>query len=380
MHTRSAFLTFLILTLGGLCLVASINALVDPYQILHRPLWGQALFSSNQRFQNAGLINSYLEGELGYDGIIVGTSLDDCYNVGQIREKLGVSGVLNLAIDSSLPRERGAILRRALGTGAVRYALVGLYENYADTKPDRENPAQHFPYELYHPPLSLSGLGGVIHYLLNATVFKESMILVAGRSGWTEDLATAYHWTQAQLKSRSFDRFNSPDRLRQHASSVAQGKDAIRQAQWGVDRARSLDFPALDKHLVSEVLANPGVRFDLVFPPVSVLNFHMLSAEALLRQIGLRFHVVQALGNAPNVRIFAFDDDWAVTENLAHYRDPFHVYYKANDRVVDKMSMDMHRLTPENVDAYVAGLLDRFQNYSVISDKERSEAELGAAP
>jgi len=380
MQSKRAFLSFLILAFGGLGLVASVNALVDPYQILHRPLWGQALFSSNQRFQNAGLINSYLLGGLGYHGVIVGTSLEDCYDVGRMREKLGISGVLNLAVDSSLPRERGAILRRALDTGVVRYALVGLYENYADTKSNRENPKQPFPYELYHPPLSLEGVGGIIHYLLNATVFKESIVLTAGRSGWSTDLTTVYHWTQTQLKSKSFERFNSPERLLQHATSVAQGKEAIRQARRRMERARNMDFPALDKHLVSIVLANPGVQFDLVFPPVSALNFHMLSTETLLRQMGLRLRVVQALGNAPNVRIFAFDDDWAVTENLAHYRDPFHVFHKANDRVVDMMSMNLHRLTPERIDTYVTGLLERLQSYTAYSNREQSEAVLGATP
>jgi len=147
-----------------------------------------------------------------------------------------------------------------------------------------------------------------------------------------------------------------------------------------MERARNMDFPALDKHLVSIVLANPGVQFDLVFPPVSALNFHMLSTETLLRQMGLRLRVVQALGNAPNVRIFAFDDDWAVTENLAHYRDPFHVFHKANDRVVDMMSMNLHRLTPERIDTYVTGLLERLQSYTAYSNREQSEAVLGATP
>lgn len=369
MNHKRALLTFLSLGLGGLLLIATVNALLDPYHILHRPFWGQPRFSTNQRFQNAGLINSYLAADLGFDSVIIGTSLEDCYDVGRIQKRLGTARVLNLAVDSSTPLERGAIVERALETGKVRHVLWGVYENYADSVADRENTGYLFPFDLYRAPYSIRGLGAVIHYLLNASVLNESLTLAMGRSRWSTDLDGVYDWTAGNIKSRNFERFSNPDSMARHARSVADGKAAIALARQNLERARTMEFPALEKHLVQVVLRHPEVRFDLVLSPVSALFFHTLSPENLLRQMGLRLRLVRALGQAPNVRIFAFDDDWAVTENLANYRDPFHVNFHANERVVDAMAAGSRRLTPATVEGYVTRLLARLQGYQVFSDR-----------
>jgi hypothetical protein len=369
---KQSVLIFLAVSLGGLLLVAGVNAVVDPYHILHRPYWGQARFSINTRFQNAGLINSYLDADLGFDSVIIGTSLDECYNLARMQQKLGTAKVLNLAVESSTPQERSVVLERALSTGKVRRVLWGVYENYADTVPDRENAVYPFPFDLYQKPLSRVGLGGVIHHLLNASVLKESLALVTGRTRWSTDLSTAYDWTPLQIKSGGFARFSAPENLPGLAETVAQGKPSIAQARRELGRAGSLEFPALEKHLAQVVLRHPDVRFDLVFSPVSAVYFHTLGSEALLRQMGLRLRLVRTLAGAANVRIFGFDDDFEVTGNVTNYLDYYHVLYRANDRVVDAIAADRHRLTPETVEGYVTRLLDHLQAYQVYADREHS--------
>jgi len=372
MQYKRAFLTLLAVILLGLAGGAGLNLLVDPFHLLHRPLWGPPRFSGNQRYQNAGLINSYLAADLGFDTLVIGTSLESAFGAARIKDKLGTGRVLVLTMDGSLPMERSALLERAFQTGKVRRVLWGVFHNYTDMESDRTSLEYAFPYGLYREPLSLPGLDALWHYLLNGWVFNKSVALVAGTSKWSTDMTGLYNWNAQKIRDRVFESFNSPESLAQHTMDLSRGKAMIAWARQNLAQAGEVPFPALDKHLVQVVQRHPEVRFDIVFTPLSALAFHLFTPAELMRQIGMQQHLVRVLGREPNVRIFAFQDDVEVTGNLANFWDTMHSSYLVSDRVVDAIAEDRHRLTPENVDAYLARFLDWLYHYEVYSDRERS--------
>lgn len=389
MESRKTCLRFLAVALLLLGAVALANALVDPYQILHRSLLSRPLYSSKQSYQNLGLINSYLASADGYDTVVVGTSLDSGYAPEEIQARLGTGKALVLTMNGSTLREQAYVLEKALATGRVRRVLWGIFSSAADSQPDRLRGRYTFPFALYE-----GKPGGVAQYLLNLSTLKDGVEQLCGAKGWRPSAHAAYDWNPASIKDGSFQRYSTPEKLARHAEVVAQGKPALEAVLRGLDgwlpggsaQAAPQGFPAIDANLAPVLARHPEVRFDLVIPPLPALHFHertwkqelilagvqVYDEAGLTRQMAMRVHLAELAERLPNARLFAMDDDFEATGNLANYIDSWHFSHLVSNRVLDHIAKGEHRVTAQGAGEYVRRLLTGLIAYRLYSDRERS--------
>ena len=85
------FFSILVFIIGSIGLI---NYIMDPFQIFRKHDHG---FDSNQRYQNVGLINSYLNSSDGYNSIIIGTSVTENFIPSEVENLLGWGKVLKLS-------------------------------------------------------------------------------------------------------------------------------------------------------------------------------------------------------------------------------------------------------------------------------------------
>lgn len=104
---------------------------VDPFQIYHRSRYPIMGLSDNQRFQNAGLINSYLADPAeGYDSVMIGSSLSDNFTSADAQRYLGWNKTLRLFIDGANPKELQIVARHAISKATVQHVLWEIRPRY----------------------------------------------------------------------------------------------------------------------------------------------------------------------------------------------------------------------------------------------------------
>ena len=74
----------------------------------------------------------------------------------------------------------------------------------------------------------------------------------------------------------------------------------------------------------------------------------------------------------PNVHIYGFED-LDFLDNIENYKDTGHYHQKFNSFMLDAIAQNQHRLTPDNVDAYLAKAEQRALTFDVV--KLNNEAQ-----
>ncbi|MCB9991573.1 MAG: hypothetical protein H6867_09410 [Rhodospirillales bacterium] len=87
------------------CTPAAIVLVFDPFFVYHKPLFIKDLgFDGTDRYQNAGLINSWLaDPDEPFDTVIIGTSMTQNFPVTAIRNEDGIHA-LKLTLAGAPPK------------------------------------------------------------------------------------------------------------------------------------------------------------------------------------------------------------------------------------------------------------------------------------
>ena len=347
---------FALLTLLLLSTVGGVNAVLDPYQILHDQLQSPAWYSTNQRFQAAGLIHRFLQPGTGYDSAIIGTSMTQNFRPSEVSSRLGWKKTLPLPVSGATPWELRQILKTALETGNVRHALIGLFR-LNDSATAFSNPGDRFPLYIYQ--------GNPTKYLLSADTLRAGMEAYLFRnSKWGTDLDTL------NFNMRSTKIFNAQ-------ANLLRMKQVLRLSKERKETAYSTDrhgFPAFDEQLLPLIKRHPETEFICFFPPYSLYYFATLAEDDFERLMDFYGHAVAALSQTPNARIFGFDTCFDFTGNLANYSDEAHYRAAMNSAMLQSMAAGRHRLTPGNWPEYRRQLTQAARDYRLKSDFAAAEA------
>ena len=326
---EGAYLSILI---GGalLCigLVGVVNFAVDPLQI-HRRASYTAIYSENQRHQNAGLVRTH-----DYETIVVGTSHVENLSPRFIEQRLG-GRAIKLAVEGSRAVEQAAIVEAAIETGRVRRVIWGL-----DHLAFRDSPLSPWgedalPRHLYHP-----GIATIGRYLLSLDTLLLSRDALLGRGH--RDLETLNRWAEtSQFGPRRVEA--SWQRIRRWVAreKLRPGEDFSRTAA----RTRQ----KVERFIGPLVRANPEVEFDLFFAPYSIVAYvadHLVSPHEFSERLAFKRGVVEAFGAAPNVRIHDLQTQQVITHDLSRYKDLHHFDAGVSDGIVRAIAADIGRVDP----------------------------------
>ena len=303
---------------------AALNFIVDPLQLFRPARLFAAMYSSDTRLQDAGLIRSQ-----DFDTLFMGTSLAIHFRQSDIDRVIGGRS-LKVSMTGSNSKEQSFVLSAALERHPKR--VIWQVDDWIFRDAPDVDANAYLPADLYR-----RNARGIASYLLSGAMARESAWL-ALRS------IPALEPTVARLTSDVLFKF-----------SIAAVGD-IYALPWDFDiagtynadkamaafvritdpvRSRYLtedyDYDAMVRRFEQDAIGliekNPDVKFDLYFAPYSILQFVALrdAAPATLKTVyDFTAYAVPRLLQQPNVTLHDFRAVKEITHDLGNYSDVIH--------------------------------------------------------
>lgn len=303
-------------------LAAALNFSVDPLQLFRPARLFPAMYSTDSRMQDAGLIRSQ-----EFDTIFMGTSLAIHFRQSEIDRALGVRS-LKLAMTGSNSREQAFVLAAAMERRPKR--VIWQMDDWIFRDAPEIDSDIYVPADLYR-----RNIRGTAGYLFSGAMARESL-WIAARS--IPPLAPAV----ARLTNGVMFKFSIPDvddintlRADFDVAGFYNKKNALAAFQRITASPGSIaegyHYDAMVRNFERDAIAliagHPDVTFDVYFAPYSVLHFvAMRDASPVTLRITYEFsaYAFQRLLKIPNVRLHDFRDMKHVTHDLGNYGDVIH--------------------------------------------------------
>jgi hypothetical protein len=349
-------LLIIVLAMLPLMVVGGMNFTVDPLQIYRKQNFGEPRFYSDQRFQNAGKIKSYLPND-DYKTIIIGHSHSDNFIPSKVQMLLKSGKTLKLTIGGSTPREQYLMVSQALEKGNINTVIWGIGANFKGNDPYKYNKRRLFPHYLYSESIFDDS-----PYLLSLDILQFSFEQLQGKLGWETDLDMLNYWMDRRVKSYAV--FNSKKNLRKLENRLAK----IKQKSETLPQIKGKRYPNVKVNLLPIIKKYPNVNFVLFFTPSYYLRY--TNVRLYLDIFSLQQTVVDAMDQFPNVRVFGFDDYSTIGGNAANYRDMGHYHSGVNMYILQAIRDDRHRLTSSNFAEYESIVRRNILRFKIYSDFE----------
>jgi hypothetical protein len=316
-----------LLCAAALVLVAAVALIyaVDPLQLFRPARLFAAMYSQDPRMQDAGLIRSQ-----PFDTVFMGTSLGVHYRQSDIDRHLGVRS-LKLAFAGSTSREQKFVLDAAMERHPKRVLWSmddWIFRDSADVDADNS----YLPVNLYR-----RNARGIASYLSSGSMARESLWIALRSIPPLQPLiarlttGVIFRFAIADVDDinalhRSFDVagfYNAKNALAAFRRDTDPANRALIAAGYDYD-AMVRNF---ERDAIGLIAANPDVKFDIYFPPYSILHFvAMRDASPSTLKIVNDFSAYAAprLLQFSNVTLHDFREAKEITHDLNNYGDIIH--------------------------------------------------------
>lgn len=374
-----AFLMFLTTFLLLSCGSATLLFLFDPLQLFHRPLWRDTVYGTPMHHQAAGILRRE-----HYTGIILGNSYIANTSGLAVSKMLG-GRFINVSLYGSGDRERKPVLELALRNPNIRDVIYQLdFIRHMPTDP----PMQEWEY-LYRPGivklrfyLKEKYIACLVRWMVKGCIHGFDYDDPGGVTSWlggpndTGSFGGLDKWVEqreAPFMKKAIERIDAKSALR--SEGLPDSQESIATQGDACARFHSDILPYLQ--------AEPTVRFHLIIPPGFRVLWHLRMPETTDAYLVWHRCIVDAAAGLPNVDMYGFEnDDYA--DDVANYRDLGHFNIDMNMRMLESIRSGENRLSPENVDLYVAGVRQRIDDFDgegfvrtlkkMLEDAEKQEA------
>ncbi len=300
MNPKKFFAITLIITVITFIVPAIIVIIVDPFFIGHKKFAANIGFDGTDRYQNAGLINSFLADPAEqFDTIILGTSMSQNFPVSGFKNEFG-RNALKLTLSGARAKDLDAIARKAIATGRVKRVVWEIFFSYADDDPDAINKNSPLPQFLYNDMLTDNW-----RYVFNNDVFEKAFKIVRAQIlKWKKverhSLDALYTWKHDD----QFIKFNDGANLEKLRQDLRASDLPIRLSP---PDTMQPTFPNLRENLLPVLRENPDIAFRLFFPPISHYAYAEYGNEKFWLEMLMRKKLLEETQSLKNVQIFAFD-------------------------------------------------------------------------
>ena len=325
--------TVVALTLASAAAVITFNAWVDPFQHYHLSTrFPPRFYTLHHRWIDPGLARNGV-----YDVALSGSSIMENTRNDVIAAACGGPAV-NLSMPAMSAAEQRLILEVALRSRALRRAIVVLdFNEFAGAPEARQEVAGPLPRYLYDDnPLN------DLPYVLSWDILRRSWSIVrdAHDAEFRTDVAAPWYWAPR----KSFGR-----------AVVLDGLDLARLNSRFQQPARTLDGmrASFERNLLPVLSAHPDTRFDLVWPPYSMLVWlDFLQRDQLDVTFAFKRYMTQAIARLSNVTIVDLQAHDEITGNLDLYRDLYHFAPQVNEWIVARACAHIDAEDVSNVERY----------------------------
>jgi len=316
--------SFLGATALMMALAVLLNFVVDPLQLFRPARLFAAMYSTDSRMQNAGLIQSQ-----DFDTVFMGTSLAIHFRQSEIDRALGVRA-LKLAMTGSNSKEQSFVLAAALQRHPKR--VIWQMDDWIFREaPDVDNDV-YLPADLYR-----RNARGIAGYLFSGATARESLwILARSIPPLQPVVARLTNGVLFKFPIAGVDDINA---LRSdfdvpgfyNAKNAMAAFKRIADPRRGHHLAEGFDYAAMVRRFehdaIDLIAKNPDVTFDIYFAPYSILQFvAMRDASPKTLKIAYDFsaYAFPRLAQLPNVRLHDFRAVKEITHDLGSYGDVVH--------------------------------------------------------
>src|SRR6202140_5254087 len=257
---------------SGLIIVtaAALNFVFDPLQLFRPARLFPAMYSPDTRMQDAGLIRSQQ-----FDTVFMGTSLAVHFRQSDIDRLLGVKS-LKLAMTGSTSHEQSFVIAAALERHPRR--VIWQVDDWIFRDAPETDQDIYLPADLYRR--NIRGLAG---YLFSGAMARESAWILA-RSIPPLGPAVARLTTGVLFKFpiARVDDINTlrPDvdvaeayNARKSVAAFRRVIDPVRSAYLAEGYSYQAMVKNFERDAVGLIAKNPDVKFDIYFPPYSILQW-----------------------------------------------------------------------------------------------------------
>jgi hypothetical protein len=308
---------------------------VDPFQQYHvSSRFEPRFYSLHHRFINPGLAK-----HADYDTIATGSSIVENTRDEWVERYCGGKAV-NLAMPAMSAYEQGLLLRTALQSRPVKRVLMTLdFNSFAGGIREHQSVAGALPLYLFdRNPLN------DLAYVLSWDVLEKSWHIMRGdrTEKFTTNPKAPWYWAD----QRSFDRVSAVRNT---------DPDDLNKAYVQPRRELQPMLASFDANLLPLLQAYPKTRFDLIWPPYSILVWaDFVQRRQLDVSLDFKRAVFERTRGLPNVTLVDFQPLETITRNLDLYADLYHYSPEINETIVRDTcagaAPSPERVTSENLE------------------------------
>jgi hypothetical protein len=305
-------------------MAVALNFAVDPLQLFRPARFYHPMYSNDSRMQNAGLIRSQ-----DFDTVFMGTSLAIHFRQSDIDRLLGVRS-LKLAMTGSTSHEQGFVLAAALERRPKR--VIWQMDDWIFRDPREPDLDIYLPTELYRRDIK-----GIAGYLCSGAMARESLWMLAGSIRPLESIVgrltngVMFKFPIANADDINILRPDVDVAAAYNANNAVAAFARITDAAHRPYLGDHYDYDAMvrnfERDAVGLIAKNPDVKFDIYFPPYSMLQWVAMrdfSPPTLKIVYDFSAYAAKRLAQFPNASLYDFRGASEITHDLSNYADVIH--------------------------------------------------------
>ena len=285
---------------------------IDPLQFYRVADWYMPRFYPQERYQNPAIARTH-----EYDMVIVGTSMSENISLDKLKKQYGVNAIRQTFAGSSVYEQRMG-LEVAIGTGQVKKVIWEL--NFTSFGGEIDKPKDSkmiFPEYLYNKnPLD------DVKYLLDPVQMGRAWQIYRNPLPYSESVVNYEH--EILNKWENWFQYGEEYVLADFAEMRAKGELDVTE-KISKRFAWEKIYDNLQVNIFDIVGKNPNIEFTFYLAPFSVLEHVAYKMQGIFDE-EMKFRAVcfYQLSRLANTKLFDFQGDKEVVENLNYYKDKMH--------------------------------------------------------
>ena len=355
MNSKKLIIIWLATVLIGLLLLGSWVYRIDPYIHYHTPKIDKYFYKLDGDYERS--LNDGISKNFDYDAIITGTSMTENFKSSEMDELFNCTSIKIPYAGSSFKEINDSLERAVKANPNIKYVVrsVDLGKLFDDKDLMRDEMG-NYPFYLYDQnPFN------DVEYVLNEDVIWDKVYPMTVKSKEGEEPGiTSFDQYASWHKSFNF----GPDAVFEEYTS--EGWDTAREIASSV-KPQNVE-PNISQNFVSIAKDNPDITFYYFFTPYSALWWKdYVDAGTLDELINAQIKTTELLLECENVKLYSFGDEFDITTNLNHYKDPYHYAEWINSFILEKMKDDEGLLTKENYESHFDEIHSFYKNFDFTS-------------
>ena len=318
------------MTLALMLLSALAHYIVDPLQYFRLASFYTPAFHTNKaRELNAGFIKHY-----DYETIVIGSSLMGNTRVDLVDKVLNTTS-LNVTIFGLTIHELNITLKHAIDVGKVKRFIMCLDMEFFSENAYQPR-VKNFPYHLYDKSLIND-----LKYVFNLDLFRKMLVRIyknnyVRHNPYLSDVATAYNWMYSRAcnfsEKQVLSRWKPVGQVADPAARARKSRHFYEQGKKN-----------FDINVYPHLKENPDIKFDLMYPPLSILFWVNESNAGVFEGImHVKDYIYQKTRGLSNVTIYDFQAESSIINNLDYYSDYVHFSPEINDFIIRFVDSDKY--------------------------------------